>query len=129
MTSPCNTAMVIILNLSKRTQIFSHLWKPLISIGWGHAKRLVLQGETIRAEKAQDLGIVDIITEDIPNAIQASVQRFQPLHPITVQLARRLLNESFHDSYEDAIGHFLAAQQRAISQDCFSETIKKKQEK
>ena len=97
-------------------------------IGLGHAKRLVLQGETIRAEKAQDLGIVDIITEDIPNAIQASVQRFQPLHPITVQLARRLLNESFHDSYEDAIGHFLAAQQRAISQDCFSETIKKKQE-
>ena len=98
-------------------------------IGLGHAKRLVLQGETIRADKAQELGLIDIITEDISNALQASVLRFQPVHPITVQLARRLLNESFHDSFEDAIGHFLAAQQRAISQDCFSETIKNKQDK
>lgn len=98
-------------------------------IGLGHAKRLVLQGEVLRAEKAQELGIIDIITDNPDNALQASVQRFQPIHPITVQLARRLLNESFHDSFEDAIGHFLAAQQRAISQDCFSETIKSKQEK
>lgn len=98
-------------------------------IGLGHAKRMVLQGEVLRTEKAQELGVIDIITDDIPNALRASVQRFQPIHPITVQLARRLLNESFHDSFEDAIGHFLAAQQRAISQDCFSETIKKKQEK
>ena len=41
------------------------------------------------------------------------------MNPVAIQLARRLLNESFHDSFEDAIGHFLAAQQRAISHDQF----------
>jgi len=97
-------------------------------IGLGHAKRVVLQGEILKADKAHDLGIIDIISDDIDNALKASIHRFTPINPIAMQLARRLLNESFHDSFEDAIGHFLAAQQRAISQDCFSDTIKKQQE-
>jgi len=37
----------------------------------------------------------------------------------------RLLNESFGDQYEDAIGHFLAAQHRAISQAAFLDTVRR----
>jgi hypothetical protein len=42
-----------------------------------------------------------------------------------VELSRRLLNESFGTSFEDAIGHFLAAQHRSIRQTAFLETVKK----
>jgi enoyl-CoA hydratase len=96
-------------------------------IGLGHAKRIVLQSAELSAHLAFELGIVDVISEDLEQATQQAVEKFQPINPITIQLARRLLNESFHDSFEDAIGHFLAAQQRAISQDTFNDTLKKSQ--
>lgn len=94
-------------------------------IGLGRAKKLILQSEVINAQQAYNLGVVDVISDVIDNAISAAIMRFQPINPITIQLARRLLNESFHDSFEDAIGHFLAAQHRAISQNTFSKTIDK----
>ena len=40
-------------------------------------------------------------------------------------LARRLLNESFATDFENAIGNFLAAQHRAITQTAFLDTLKK----
>jgi enoyl-CoA hydratase/carnithine racemase len=94
-------------------------------IGIGAAKRLILQSEVLDADAAHDLRLVDVVSEDIDNAITGVIARFRPIRPVTVQLARRLLNESFHDSFEDAIGHFLAAQHRAISQNVFMETVKK----
>jgi enoyl-CoA hydratase len=94
-------------------------------IGIGHAKRLILQGSRISSEEALKLGVVDSITEDIEASIKSAVALFQPIHPIAIQLSRRLLNESFHDSFEDALGHFLAAQHRAISQTAFLQNLKK----
>jgi len=94
-------------------------------IGLGHAKRIVLQSAELSAYIAFELGIVDTISDDIDSAISEAIEKFKPINPITIQLARRLLNESFHDSFEDAIGHFLAAQQRAISQNTFHSTLKK----
>ncbi|MEC7987584.1 MAG: enoyl-CoA hydratase/isomerase family protein [Myxococcota bacterium] len=96
-------------------------------IGLGHAKRLILQSKSIDAEEALQLGLVDLISDDLNNALGATLARFSPVNPTAVQLARRLLNESFHDSFEDALGHFLAAQHRAISQTSFLKTIKKEQ--
>ena len=83
-------------------------------IGLGHAKRLILQSKSIDAEEAHQLGLVDLISDDLNNALGATLARFSPVNPTAVQLARRLLNESFHDSFEDVLGHFLAAQHRAI---------------
>lgn len=92
-------------------------------IGLGRAKQMVLQGREISAPIALDWGIIDSVTDDVQATLSLALSQFQPMHPITIQLARRLLNESFHDSFEDAVGHFLAAQQRAISQDQFLHTI------
>ena len=47
---------------------------------------------------------------------------------VAVTLARRLLNESYEFAFEDAVGHFLAAQHRSISQTAFLDTLKKEQE-
>jgi len=94
-------------------------------IGIGHAKRLILQGSRISSEEALKLGVIDSISGDIEESILSAVSLFQPIHPIAIQLSRRLLNESFHDSFEDALGHFLAAQHRAISQTAFLQNLKK----
>ena len=45
---------------------------------------------------------------------QLDIESLGPNHPVAVHLTRRLLNECFATSYEDAIGHFLAAQHRAM---------------
>ena len=94
-------------------------------IGLGRAKRLILQSETLDSHQAHNIGLVDVISDVIDNAISAAIMRFQPINATTLQLARRLLNESFHDSFEDAIGHFLAAQHRVISQNTFTKTLQK----
>ena len=95
-------------------------------IGLGQAKRLILSGRTINGMAALEGKIVEIVTEDLEQSLAEEIAVLQPVNTVAVQLARRLLNESFEDSFEDAIGHFLAAQQRAISQDCFHQTLAQK---
>lgn len=94
-------------------------------VGIGHAKRIVLQGRRLGSEDALSLGIVDSVSTDLSAELARAVADFEPIQPTAVQLARRLLNESYHDSFEDALGHFLAAQHRAISQTAFLDTLKK----
>ena len=97
-------------------------------IGLGRAKEWILGTSDLSAQKAMDWGLISAIDSNIESMLHNHIQSVQPVHPVTVQLARRLLNESFHDSFEDAIGHFLAAQQRAISHEQFLKTIERHQE-
>ncbi|MEC7240293.1 MAG: enoyl-CoA hydratase/isomerase family protein [Myxococcota bacterium] len=93
-------------------------------IGLGRAKRLMLTAEEFGAQAAHDMGIIDRI--DTPErALAWADEALGPKHSVAVELARRLLNESFADSWEDAVGHFLAAQHRSISQTAFLETLQK----
>jgi enoyl-CoA hydratase/carnithine racemase len=94
-------------------------------VGLGHAKRLIMRCPTIGAEEARTLGIVDEIVTDADTGIAEAIRSFGPIHTVAVELSRRLLNESFGTSFEDAIGHFLAAQHRSIRQTAFLETVKK----
>lgn len=94
-------------------------------IGLGHAKRVMLTSEVIDAEKALSLGIVDRVSADADAALSDAIAALGPNHSVAVELTRRLLNESFATDLEDALGHFLAAQHRAISQTAFLDTLKK----
>ena len=94
-------------------------------IGLGRAKQWVLQSSTLTSQQALNWGLITDVTEEIDDALQSHIAISSPVNPVAIQLARRLLNESFHDSFEDAIGHFLAAQQRAISHDQFLKTLDK----
>lgn len=93
------------------------------NIGLGRAKQWVLQSSTLSASQALQWGIISDVSEDLEASLQSHIEASSPVNPVAIQLARRLLNESFHDSFEDAIGHFLAAQQRAISHDQFLKTV------
>jgi enoyl-CoA hydratase/carnithine racemase len=98
-------------------------------VGLGHAKRLVMTGAVVRAEEAQRLGLVDDVTTDLDGALRRTIESFGPMHTVALTLARRLLNESYGTQIEDALGNFLAAQHRAISQTAFLDTLKAEQKK
>lgn len=105
-------------------------WRLAKYVGLGHAKRLVMRCPVVPADEALRLGLVDRVTDSadataLAAATDQIIAEFGPTHVVAVTLARRLLNESYEFSYEDAIGHFLAAQHRSISQTAFLETLKK----
>ncbi len=93
-------------------------------VGLGHAKRIVLTGAEVSAEEALRLGIVDDVG-DLGAVLPRALDALGPKHAVAGTLARRLLLESFHTEPEDAIGNFLAAQHRAISQTAFLQTLEK----
>ena len=92
-------------------------------VGLGRAKRMMLTAEVVDAQSAYELGIIDRI-DTKEAALAWADEALGPKHSVAVELARRLLNESYGDSWEDAVGHFLAAQHRAISQTAFLETLR-----
>ena len=97
-------------------------------IGLGNAKRIIMQCPVIDADEAAALGILDEVCDDLDVAVGATIAAFGPIHTVSVTLARRLLNESFATPFEHAIGNFLAAQHRAITQSAFLDTIAKARE-
>lgn len=98
-------------------------------VGLGHAKRIVMTGTAIGAEEAQRLGLVDAVDADLDAALERTLASFGPMHTVAFTLARRLLNESYGTQAEDALGNFLAAQHRAISQTAFLDTLRAERKK
>jgi len=98
-------------------------------VGLGHAKRLTVTSEVIPAHRAAELGLIDEVMDDLDAGLEWAVEALGPNHSIAVELNRRLLNECYAASAENAIGHFLAAQHRAIAQTAFLETLKREREK
>lgn len=83
-------------------------------IGLGRAKQLLFTGEVIGAEQALTLGFVDEIVDDLDRGILEFRKFTEHKHIEAIIMARRLLNESFSQSYEDEIGGYLAAQVRCL---------------
>ena len=94
-------------------------------VGLGRAKRIIMQCPVLGVLDAVELGILDVGVEDLDQGIADEVAGFGPAHAVSVQLARRLLNESYGTAFELAIGNFLAAQHRAITQSAFLATLDK----
>lgn len=100
-------------------------WRLARYVGVGHAKRIILTGAPVEAAEALRLGLVDAVVDDLEAGLVAALASLGPTHVVAITLARRLLLESTETVYEDALGNFLAAQHRAISQPAFLDTLKK----
>jgi len=103
-------------------------WRLARHVGLGRAKRLVLRCPVVSAAQALEMGLVDEVAANLDFGLAQVVESFGPTHVVAVTLARRLLNESTEFSFEEALGHFLAAQQRAISQPAFLRTLDRERE-
>lgn len=94
-------------------------------IGLGRAKSLILTGSAIKADKALDWGLLDKVCEQtiFSETLKETIDCLLPFHPVALEMGRRLLNECYADTYENYIGHFLAAQNRAINSEAFKKLI------
>ena len=96
-------------------------------VGLGRAKNLMLAGRSIGAKEALDWGILDRVCDQasFEETLTETVNDLLPFHPVALEMARRLLDESYATSYEDFLGHFLAAQHRAINSEAFDRLVAK----
>lgn len=96
-------------------------WRLARLIGLARARSLALSGRSLGADELKALGLAEAVAEPggVDAAVAALVDAISPVRQPAWSLTRRLLSESFEVSYEDAIGHFLAAQHRAITSEAF----------
>jgi enoyl-CoA hydratase/carnithine racemase len=96
-------------------------------IGLGRAKNLILTARRLKAMEALNWGLIDQVCETVEfeETLSKTIENLLPFHPTALEMARRLLNECYDTSYENFIGHFLAAQHRAITSETFKILIKK----
>ncbi|MCL4236103.1 MAG: enoyl-CoA hydratase/isomerase family protein [Deltaproteobacteria bacterium] len=96
-------------------------------IGLGRAKSIVLTSRMLDAEEAERIGLVDRLYDptDADAALAKTIEGFLPFNSVSLELTRRLMNESYAVEYEDFVGHFLAAQHRSISDEPFAAHIAK----
>jgi len=96
-------------------------------IGLGRARRMALSGREIGAAEALDIGLIDRVCAPggLDQAVSETLEELRPINPVAVHLTRRLFDESFEIAYEDFIGCFLAAQDRAIKTDPFGATVRR----
>jgi enoyl-CoA hydratase/carnithine racemase len=94
-------------------------------IGLGRAKNLIMTGKSLSASKALEWGLLDTVPDihEIDDAIKQSIDECTPFHSVPNLLVRRLLDECYAETYEDFLGHYLAAQHRAIHSESFIKLI------
>ncbi len=97
-------------------------------VGLGKAKQIMM-GEVVEAQEAFHYGIISQVceVEKIDQAIRKNLEDNASLPLSSWTLARRLMNECYSTPYENFLGHFLAAQHRAINLEDFQKIIKKYQ--
>ena len=94
-------------------------------VGLGRAKNLILTGRPFGAEEAHAWGLLDAVCDagELEGVLARTIDGLLPLHPEALELSRRLIHESFACSYEDFLGHFLAAQHRCIHSEAFQRLV------
>ncbi|RLE20389.1 MAG: hypothetical protein DRJ61_11840 [Acidobacteria bacterium] len=99
-------------------------------IGLGRARFFGMTGRRMQAAEAEILGVIDHLcaASDLDEAVKTTVAAFGDIHPDAIELVRRLFDESFEIAYENFLGCFLAAQNRAIQTDAFKSLIKRAHE-
>lgn len=84
-------------------------------VGLGRAKHLLLTCKEFSSEEALALGIIDEYNENASTGIDNFLTYVNPKNLEAIIMARRLLHESYHCTYEDEIGDYLAAQSRCFT--------------
>jgi enoyl-CoA hydratase/carnithine racemase len=86
-------------------------------VGLGTAKRLLLTGARWTAADAAGAGLLDRVVrpEELESARREAVAALAANDATALTMARRLLVEAYATAQEDALGNFLAAQDRCLA--------------
>ncbi len=69
-------------------------WLPKF-VGLGNARRIFLVGADLPAERAWQLGLVDIVDDTVDVAISAAMKAVRPVSPEAACFTRRILDDSY----------------------------------
>ena len=96
-------------------------------IGLGRARRMALTGRQVDGTEAERIGLIDHVADParLWDKAQEALDEFGHLNIHAVELIRRLLDESFEFSWEEFLGHFLAAQDRTIRKEEFRAFVRR----
>lgn len=84
-------------------------------IGLGKAKTLLFTGQVFDASAAHSLGLVTEVSANPDQAVENMMKDLDSHQALTIQCARRLLTESYSNTYDDEIGDYFAAQTKLIN--------------
>ncbi|MFX0579005.1 enoyl-CoA-hydratase DpgB [Nocardia nepalensis] len=94
------------------------LHRLVAQAGVGPARQLTVQGRSLSAERARDLGLIDTVIADGAEAetaaINAGLALFGSVAGSEVAIRRRLLLDAGTTRFEDALGAHLAASDRTL---------------
>lgn len=83
-------------------------------LGSGHARRLVLWGHELTADQAREVGLVDQVSVDLDEAVQAAAVLLGPTAGPELAVRRQLLKEAGATGLDEALGTHLAACDREL---------------
>ncbi|MEZ2338440.1 enoyl-CoA hydratase/isomerase family protein [Mucilaginibacter sp. RCC_168] len=86
-------------------------------VGLGVAKRILFMGLPYKVEDAFQVGLIEMVfsVNEEATAVNEFIKLLLPVQPTAIQLTRRLLDESFASSYDETVGHFIAAQYKCMN--------------
>jgi isomerase DpgB len=90
------------------------LYRLVHHIGSAKARQLVLWGREIAVERCVELGLIDQVSEDLHEAVRATIRDLALQPGSELAIRRRLLLEATSSPFEDALGTHLAACDREL---------------
>jgi isomerase DpgB len=90
------------------------LYRLVNRIGPARARQLLVTSAVVTADRAEALGLVDEITDDVDQAVKRAVGWAAAAHGVELAVRRQLMLEATHTSFEDALGAHLAACDREL---------------
>ena len=105
-------------------------WLPRI-VGPARAKELILTGETIDAEEALRIGLVNRLVDDgeLDAAVTALADKIAGQPPIAVRGSKRAIDRAFHQSLGEGLREAAVGQAECIRSADFVEAMKANLEK
>jgi isomerase DpgB len=83
-------------------------------LGLARARQLVLWGDTLSADRALDIGLVDQIAENLAGFEHTAIAMMGRISNTELAVRRQLLFDAATSSFEDALGAHLAACDREL---------------
>lgn len=83
-------------------------------IGLGKAKQVLYKQLELSTRAALEAGIVEEVVPDLEKGVSDRIEAINPIEIEPTILARLIMTDSYHDSYEDEVGTYLAAQVRCF---------------
>jgi enoyl-CoA hydratase/carnithine racemase len=105
-------------------------WLPRI-VGPAKAKELIFTGETIDAEEALRIGLVNRVVDDadLESAVTAQAEKIAAQPPIAVRGSKRAVDQAFHQSLGEGLREAAVGQAECIRAADFLEAVSANLEK